>query len=416
MKASIYFDGRKIIKTGSDAGRSHIKILVEFDGDKRVRRYYRTEIFADREEFKKIITGTYGRSSKSESDLLDKKRTELLKLEAKAKSEIREGMTPDLFEQRFLSKGSQNNPLDMLLAYADELEQDGQIGTAAFYRTAHSGFKRFSGGHLSFLQVTPKFLLRYQNWLLEEQRDAEGKVTRTPRSISTVGTHVRPMRTIFKKAIDSGIIPPSMYPFGRNKYKCPSSKGRKIALDTVSKNKVLEYKGINQEAVDMWKFSYFCQGMNFNDIARLKRKNIVDGVLTFERQKTKGMTADRTPIVITMHDEAIAIIHRWGAKDWSPDAYVFSVLTPDLSPKRIKAVIKDWIDKTNDALALVSTELKLPKITTYWARHTFATVLKRNNVSIDYIQEALGHSSPSTTKAYLDSFDLDTKREMNKYL
>jgi site-specific recombinase XerD len=56
------------------------------------------------------------------------------------------------------------------------------------------------------------------------------------------------------------------------------------------------------------------------------------------------------------------------------------------------------------------------KITTYTARHTFSTILKRSGVGIQNISEALGHSSVNTTKAYLDSFDDGSKKEMAEKL
>jgi integrase/recombinase XerD len=54
--------------------------------------------------------------------------------------------------------------------------------------------------------------------------------------------------------------------------------------------------------------------------------------------------------------------------------------------------------------------------TTYSARHTFSTIMKRSGANIQYISEALGHNSINTTKAYLDSFEDDTKKEMAKAL
>ena len=48
--------------------------------------------------------------------------------------------------------------------------------------------------------------------------------------------------------------------------------------------------------------------------------------------------------------------------------------------------------------------LNIP-LTTYVARHSFATVLKRSGVNVAIISEALGHTSLSTTQFYLDSFD-----------
>lgn len=51
------------------------------------------------------------------------------------------------------------------------------------------------------------------------------------------------------------------------------------------------------------------------------------------------------------------------------------------------------------------------KITTYVARHTFSTVLKRSGVSTEFIQEALGHTDMKTTENYLDSFEKEVKKE-----
>lgn len=64
------------------------------------------------------------------------------------------------------------------------------------------------------------------------------------------------------------------------------------------------------------------------------------------------------------------------------------------------------ITKVNRALKEIGTELGLPiKLTTYVARHSFATVLKRAGVSTSVISESLGHSSEKITQIYLDSFE-----------
>lgn len=420
MKASIYFDARRKIVSGENTGRSHVKILVEFDGPTRTRRYYQTGVFATREEFKKIITGKYGKSSTKEAEDLETKRKDLLALEKKAKDELRPGLHPDDFEPRFRSQGNYDNPLDMLLAYSDELREDGQIGTAIFYRSAYSSFKKFAeekyNGRVSFIQVTPRWLRQYEKWLLDQGR-----------SISTVGTHVRPMRTIFKKAIDAELIPLKLYPFGRNKYQCPASKGRKLALTDAQKDLILEYDGAHQQWVDLWKFSYYCNGMNFNDIARLKRKNIVEGILIYDRTKTERTERNKVLMEITLHPEAVRILNKWGTRDLSPNAYMFPILKEGLTPAQEKYIIADWIKDANAALKEVVAsinqklgddpgKLKLPGITTYWARHTFATVLYRNGTPMEVIQEMLGHADLRTTKLYLDSFDIETKRKYSNLL
>ncbi len=68
-------------------------------------------------------------------------------------------------------------------------------------------------------------------------------------------------------------------------------------------------------------------------------------------------------------------------------------------------------------MKLIATDLGLDKnITTYTARHTFSTVLKRSGASVEFIQEALGHTGKSTTEAYLDSFEEDTKKACTRKL
>ena len=60
----------------------------------------------------------------------------------------------------------------------------------------------------------------------------------------------------------------------------------------------------------------------------------------------------------------------------------------------------------------IGVQLGISKpVTTYTARHSFSTVLKRSGVSIEYISESLGHSSLQTTENYLDSFEDDVKRK-----
>ena len=52
------------------------------------------------------------------------------------------------------------------------------------------------------------------------------------------------------------------------------------------------------------------------------------------------------------------------------------------------------------------------KATTYVARHTFSTILKRSGASTEQIQEALGHTDMKTTESYLGSFDKETKKQL----
>ena len=71
----------------------------------------------------------------------------------------------------------------------------------------------------------------------------------------------------------------------------------------------------------------------------------------------------------------------------------------------------------NKYMGIIAKKVGIDKpCTTYYARHSFSTVLKRSGANVQFISEALGHSSINTTKAYLDSFEDETKKEMAKAL
>jgi site-specific recombinase XerD len=55
-------------------------------------------------------------------------------------------------------------------------------------------------------------------------------------------------------------------------------------------------------------------------------------------------------------------------------------------------------------------------LTTYVARHSFATILKRSGAPTEFISESLGHKDLRTTENYLDGFENATKQHFAKAL
>jgi len=51
------------------------------------------------------------------------------------------------------------------------------------------------------------------------------------------------------------------------------------------------------------------------------------------------------------------------------------------------------------------------EVTTYAARHSFATRLMRKGASTSFIKDSLGHSSVTVTENYLAAFDDAVKEE-----
>ena len=116
-------------------------------------------------------------------------------------------------------------------------------------------------------------------------------------------------------------------------------------------------------------------------------------------------------------DRAKQIIKNWGNEKLFPDNYIFPILEIGCTPEREMQLIQQFIKTVNKWMKVIATELSIEKlVTTYTARHSFSTVLKRSGASIEFISEALGHSNVRTTENYLDSFENEAKKEFAKSL
>lgn len=298
------------------------------------------------------------------------------------------------------------------LKYIKQLIRESRISSAISYHCSYVSLKKFRGD-VPFTIITSTYLKEYENWLKSQD------ISKT-----TIGIYLRPLRAIFNEAIEDGIIKrEKCYPFGKRKYRIPTSKNVKKALELSEVEKIYFYECNpeltgEQQAKDYWLFSYFGNGMNPKDIANLKYKNIDGDYLTFERSKTeRSLRSDPKPITIFLTDDMKEIIERLGNKNKSSSNYLFPILQDGLSPLRQYELIQNFVGFINDWMKRIFKNLGIDKkATPYVARHTFSTVLKRSGASTVFIQEALGHTDLKTTENYLDSFDKDVKKEFAKRL
>lgn len=128
-------------------------------------------------------------------------------------------------------------------------------------------------------------------------------------------------------------------------------------------------------------------------------------------------TKSSKPISVAYTDDLRRLIDKWGNKDRSPENYIFRFISEDMTEKQIRRTLDRLIKRTNDHMKKIASEVGIEKtVTTYTARHSFSTVLKRSGVSTEYIGESLGHNNLRTTELYLDSFEDETKKEVAKHL
>ena len=198
-------------------------------------------------------------------------------------------------------------------------------------------------------------------------------------------------------------------------------KNTKKALDFDEVKALFDYKAESnsweEKALDFWKFSYMANGMNMKDISLLKRGDIKEGFIEFVRAKTVNTNRTVIPVKVYLTDELKAIIKKQGKKNRGPNTLIFPIIRQADTLENQAADLKQFIKMVNRYTRKITSVIGIEKdCTTYTARHTTATILKRSGADIQQISEALGHASISTTRAYLGSFEDDSKKEMAKLL
>jgi integrase len=155
-------------------------------------------------------------------------------------------------------------------------------------------------------------------------------------------------------------------------------------------------------------------GMNTADILNIKNKNIKsNNELEYIREKTKDRTTKRIVINMKIPPEVITLINKYAALNpEEPEEYILPFYNNTMTEKQRLRKRKDINRKIDRSLKDICYNLGIPPVTTYWARHTFATKLYNAGDSPAVISKLLGHSSIKTTDIYLGRLGLDKKEEV----
>ena len=286
--------------------------------------------------------------------------------------------------------------------YIQELESANRLRYADMYKcTMHSLIKFNKHLDIPFSDMDTIWLKRYEVWL-----QSQGL------AINTLGTRFRHLRVIYNFAIEEKIVKSEYYPFNSFKVSKLSQTTAKRSIQKDEILSVLNYQGqtpLECLAIDLFTFSYLAAGINFGDIARLTKDNILENRLIYIRKKTQKQ------IKVSLQEQAIKLIQKYSMPD---NPYLFPILSSFHKTEQQKVNrIHKIIAKVNKSLKEIGERLNNPiDLTTYVARHSFATVLKRSGVNTSLICEALGHSSERVTQIYLDSFGNDQMEDAMKNL
>jgi len=387
--AKIYLDSR-----AKNNGKHSLKIKITYN---RVRKYYTTDIELKKDEFEKIMNNQ--RLTPQQKKTKKKLNGYLLKAE-----EIIEKIhvfTFSKFEEYYLTNRILLNTItDAYNKRIEDLKLDNKISTALNYESAKNSLETFSKkvckkNALQFAEVTPKLLKQYQNYMIENEK-----------STTTISMYLRTLRTLFN--IEN--IDKSIYPFGKNKYEIPSAKNIKKALTAKEIAKIFHYEAAQNSTEDKykdyWLFLYLCNGMNVKDLCLLKWKDIDNNTLTYVRAKTRSTSKGEQRITVSLKPQTMEIIKKWAQPAINEDVYLFPHLSKGFTAEQQRRVIQQLTKNINKYIKRIAKKVGINKnVTTYYARHSFATILKRSGANTSMISDLLGHSSVSVTENYLDSFE-----------
>ena len=395
VTTKILFDTRRAKKDGLYP----VKIRLIYE---RKIRYYPTPYDFSKGKFNKIMFGE--RLSQVEKNI----KKSIQSFEDKAIEVINSIQNFNWidFEKGYLANRSAKNYIkDAFDERISELKSNGQIGTSVSYNCAKNSIEQFQA-NLKFSDITSSILNKYEKEMLDKGC-----------SRTTISIYLRTLRSLFNNAISNKDILPSLYPFRKNdyekdKYEIPEGSNIKKALELKEIESIVKYNAVKGSVKEMsrdyWFFIYLTNGLNVKDLCLLKYKDIDGITLKFIRAKTIRQKKEKV-IYATLRDESLNIIEKWGNKKKSNETYVFPILNGKETLERQRQLIQQLTHTINNNIKSIAEDLEIKKtVTTYSARHSFATVLKRSGASMEIISEMLGHSNLKTTRLYLDSFEKDT--------
>lgn len=271
----------------------------------------------------------------------------------------------------------------------------GKESTADLYRATCNRLIAFQKMQkLDWKEVTKEFVDRFAAHLKEEKLKT-----------NSINSYLSNFRAMYNAAVKEQMFISTTNPFSHLKLKREKTEKRALPRSVIEKiaQMNLENRPELKEAADYYLFSYLACGMPLVDMAWLTTKNIQGDRIIYNRIKTN------TKVTIGITPGMRLLLKRYkkvGAMRIFP-------LLPD-EEKIPHEVYKRSLRHINDCLKEIGEMLGIDiKLTTYVARHSWATEAQEQNLSITEISQSLGHTSENTTRIYLAGLSQDKLNKAN---
>ena len=288
--------------------------------------------------------------------------------------------------ERFLKKEPSNDFQPFAERIIDQKKAEGHLSLATKYQASLNSLIRFLDGHpLTFNDINTSLLIRYENYLKKQGLCP-----------NTTSFYMRNLRAIYNQAVEQGLTQQN-HPFAPVYTGIAKTVKRAVNIEAIQKlkAKALPPYSTDDFSRDIFLFSLYTCGMSLTDIAHLKKSNLQGNYLSYCRQKTGQR------INIRWEKCMQQLVDKYKNDD-SP--YLFPIIS---HPGKDEArQYQNKIHLINKHLKKLGQELGLTSnLTSYVARHSWASIAKSQNVPVAAISEAMGHTTERTTRIYLKSFE-----------
>ena len=307
------------------------------------------------------------------------------------KDEVERRINPEKAEQKEKAEKQKKLFATRYLKFAESKK----ASTKRIYMVTYRRMQQFAGkkfDKMAFEDVTREWLTSFDTFMMP-----------TAPSKNARNIHMRNIRAVFNEAIDDEIT--VFYPFRHFKIRNVATAKRNLKVDDL--RKFFEYP-CEEHAVkyrDMFKLMFMLIGINAIDLCNLKE--IVDGRIEYHRAKTNRLYS------IKVEPEAMKLIEKYRG-----EKFLLNILDrykdyKDFT-KRMNLALKNigQVDRVGRGGKKVYKPL-FSKISTYWARHSWATIAASLDIPRDTIAHALGHGNNTVTDIYID-FDQSKVDKANR--
>lgn len=305
-----------------------------------------------------------------------------------------EAYTADKIVELFLHPATGHGFISFARQEIENLKKIGKKGKVKNYTSTINSFSRFRNDKdLLPEEVDSSLMEAYETYLQT-----------TKVCPNTVSFYMRNLRALYNRAVDKGLTI-QRFPFKQVYTGIDKTVKRAVPIEVIRQIRDLDLTLHPSMAYarDMFLFSFYTRGMSFVDMAFLLKKDLQNGILTYRRHKTNQQ------LFIKWEKPMQDIIDKY---DTSETDYLLPIIRNTDQNERKQ--YENECHRINRNLKKIGEmlELSIP-LTTYVARHGWASIAQKEEIPIATISKAMGHDSEKTTRIYLDSLDTSAVDKAN---